>query len=80
MTRTRGAKQSWGRSGGTWGPKPRTPMPVMAIGDVYHVEVPTSADVKRVARNVSHYGIRHDKGFRCRTNLETRIMAITRVR
>ena len=79
MTRTRGAKQTR-TTAARRGPKPRTLMPVMEIGDVYHVEVPTPADVKRVARNVSQYGIRHDKGFRCRTNLETRIMAITRVR
>ena len=80
MSRTRGAKQTWTVSDKRRGPKPKTPMVAMQIGDVYHVEVPTPADVKRVARNVSQYGIRHDKGFRCRTDRKPRMMSITRVR
>lgn len=62
------------------GPKPKTPLALMAVGDVWHVEVPTPRDVKRVAKNVSQYGMRHDRGYRCRTDLATRIMAVTRLR
>lgn len=74
-------KQNWGKpSTGRRGPKAKTPLGTMAIGDVYHVEVPTTADCKRVAKNVSQHGTRHDKGFICRTDKATRIMSVTRVR
>lgn len=62
------------------GPKPKTPLAKMDVGDVWHVEVPTPRDVKRVCKNVSQYGVRHDRGYRCKTDLETRIMTVTRVR
>jgi len=33
-----------------------------------------------MARNASQYGLRHDRGFTCRTHTKTRIMTVTRVR
>lgn len=52
----------------------------MDIGDVVTLDVPTSADVKRICTNVSQYGRRHDRGYRCKTDRQTRVMTITRVR
>ncbi len=52
----------------------------MAVGDCVTLDAPTSADVKRIARNVSQYGRRHDRGYRCKTDRQTRVMTITRVR
>lgn len=61
--------------------KPRTyPLNDMEIGDVVEMPAPTGADVKRIAKNVSQYGERHDRSYRCKTNRETRIMTITRIR
>jgi hypothetical protein len=74
------AKQDWATGAGPRGPKPRSPLALMAVGDVWHVGKVTPADCKRVARNVSQYGIRHDKGYRCSTDLETREMTVTRLR
>lgn len=73
-------KQNWAPSTYKRGPRANTPLGTMSVGDVYHVEVPTKADVKRVAKNVSQHGMRHDKGFRCCTDRDTRIMAVTRLR
>ena len=52
----------------------------MAVGDAINLPVPTPADVKRVARNTSQYGLRHERCYRCRTNSDTRVITITRVR
>jgi hypothetical protein len=52
----------------------------MAVGDTSTLPAPTPADVKRIARNASQYGQRHDKVFRCRTDRQTRLMTITRAR
>lgn len=61
--------------------KPRTyPLMDMEIGDVVHMPAPTPADSNRICRNVSQYGIRHGRGYVCRTNRQTRIISITRVR
>ena len=62
------------------GPKPHTPLALMAVGDVWHVDAPEPADCKRIARNVSQYGVRHAKCYICRTDRLTRVMAVTRVR
>lgn len=78
--RTGKAKQNWASSAGPRGPKPRTPLATMAVGDVWHVETPASEDSKRLARNTSQHGIRHDKSFVCRINRATRITAVTRIR
>lgn len=50
------------------------------IGDIREVKAATPHDVKRIAKAVSIFGIRKEKGFRCRTDRKTRIMTITRVR
>jgi len=52
----------------------------MDVGEVWHVDAPEPADCKRIARNVSQYGVRHDKGYLCRTDRQTRVMTVTRVR
>lgn len=56
------------------------PLRDMEVGDEAEMEAPTAADVKRIARNVSQYGARHDRFYRCRTDMATRIMTITRIR
>ena len=56
------------------------PFAAMDVGESVKLDVPTAADVKRIARNASQYGLRHDRGYRCKTNRETRVMTVTRVR
>lgn len=56
------------------------PLRGMEVGDEVQMEADTAADVKRIARNVSQYGARHDRFYRCRTDMRTRIMTITRIR
>jgi len=53
---------------------------LIAVGRSQRYLVPTPEDCKRMARNVSQYGIRHDRGFTCRTHAKTRIMTVMRVR
>ena len=62
------------------GPKPHTPLATMAVGESYTDDAPTTADCKRIARNVSQHGMRHDRGYTCRTDRQTRVMIVTRVR
>jgi hypothetical protein len=52
----------------------------MAVGDTVNMPAPTRADVKRIARNTSQYGIRTDTQFRCRTDRATRVTTVTRIR
>ena len=80
MSRQDRAKQDWATDAGSRGPKPRTPLATMAVGESYTADAPTTADCKRIARNVSQYGMRHDRGYTCRTDRQTRVMTVTRVR
>ena len=50
----------------------------MAVGDSFTMPAPTSADIKRICRNVSQHGQRHDRGYRCRT--KDGVMTVTRIR
>lgn len=43
------------------------PMGDIAVGDVVIMHSSKKGDPKRIARNVSQYGIRHGKCFKCRT-------------
>jgi hypothetical protein len=52
----------------------------LEVGEARDFEAPTTADVSRIARNASQTGIRHDRYFRCKTNKQTRITTVTRVR
>lgn len=52
----------------------------MEIGDAKEFPVPTSADVNRIARNVSQYGMRHNRYYRCKTDRKARITTVTRIR
>lgn len=52
----------------------------MNIGESADIPAPTSRDVKRIAKNASQYGMRHDRFYRCKTNSETRITTVTRIR
>lgn len=52
----------------------------LAVGETFQHPVPTGADVKKATKAASQYGVRNDKGFRCKTDRKTRIMVITRVR
>lgn len=63
-----------------FGRPPTYPFGPMAVGDSVDLPAPTAADVKRIARNASQYGTRHDRFYRCRTNTSTRITTVTRVR
>ena len=56
------------------------PLRGMNVGEEVQMEADTAADVKRIARNVSQYGARHDRFYRCRTDPITRLMTITRIR
>ena len=55
------------------------PLRDMAVADTVQMDVPTAADVKRVARNVSQYGQRHNRYYRCNTDRVARVMTITRI-
>lgn len=63
-----------------FGRPPTYGLGAMAVGDTVEMPAPTPADVKRIARNTSQYGMRNDKGFMCRTDMATRITTITRLR
>lgn len=55
------------------------PLRGMDVGDEVEMEAETAADVKRIARNTSQYGLRHNRVYRCKTDAITRIMTITRI-
>lgn len=60
--------------------RPRTyPLADLAVGGKATMPAPTSADVKRIARNVSQYGMRHNRRYMCRTDRQTGVMTITRL-
>jgi len=63
-----------------WGRPLTYPLAHLAIGEAATLSAPTSADVKRICSNVSQYGRRHDRAYRCKTDRQTRVMTITRVR
>ena len=63
-----------------WGRPLTYPLAHLAIGEAATLPAPTADDVKRIARNVSQYGRRHDRAYRCKTDRQTRVMTITRVR
>lgn len=60
--------------------RPTYPLGQMAVGETFTMAVLTHADRKRIARNVSQYGMRNNKGFRCKTDKATLVMTVTRVR
>ena len=43
------------------------PMGTLEVGEVASMPADKKGDVKRTSRNVSQYGIRHGKVFKCRT-------------
>ena len=64
----------------TPGPKPTYPFRDMKVGNIATLHAPTSADVKRIARNASQYGLRHGRVYQCLTDAATRVMTITRTK
>lgn len=54
------------------------PMGDLAVGESVTMPADKPGDPKRLARNVSQYGMRSGKGFTCRTR--NGIMTITRLR
>ena len=62
----------------TFGRPPTYPFGSMAVGDSIELPAPTPADVKRIARNASQYGLRHNRYYRCRTR--DGVTTVTRVR
>jgi len=63
----------------TFGRPPTYPLRDMAVGDSVELPAATAADVKRIARNVSQYGQRHTRYYRCKTDRSDRVMTITRI-
>ena len=55
-------------------------MEKLEVGEKAEWPAPDAATVKKTARNTSQYGIRHGKGFVCRTNKKLGITVITRLR
>jgi hypothetical protein len=49
----------------------------MAVGDTVKLPAPTAADAKRILRNASQYGIRHERFYQCRTERDS--VTVTRV-
>jgi hypothetical protein len=43
------------------------PMGALAVGEVATMTAENKGDTKRISRNVSQYGIRNGKAFKCRT-------------
>jgi hypothetical protein len=43
------------------------PMGTLEVGEVATMPADKKGDAKRINRNVSQYGIRHGKAFKCRT-------------
>jgi hypothetical protein len=43
------------------------PMGTLAVGESATMPADKRGDAKRTSRNVSQYGIRHGKAFKCRT-------------
>jgi len=43
------------------------PMGTLEIGEVATMPADKKGSIKRTSRNVSQYGIRHGKAFKCRT-------------
>jgi len=52
----------------------------MAVGQSKDFPAHTADDKKRIARRASAFGIMHDRCYRCKTDKETRIMTVTRIR
>jgi len=63
----------------TRGRPPTYPLRLMAVGDSRVMHAATPADVKRIARNVSTYGKRHNARYVTATDSQTRVLTITRV-
>ena len=43
------------------------PMGTLEVGDTATMPATKKGDAKRTSRNVSQYGLRHGKAFKCRT-------------
>lgn len=59
---------------------PTYPFGSMVVGETADIPAPTPADVKRIAKNASQYGQRHDRFYRCKTDQKTRVTTVARVR
>jgi hypothetical protein len=49
------------------GRPPTYPFRHMAVGDTVTLPAPTARDAKRILRNASQYGIRHERIYQCST-------------
>ena len=59
---------------------PKYPLGTLGVGQTFQMPALTHQDRKRIARNVSQYGMRNDKGFRCKTDPDTLMMTVMRLR
>ena len=55
------------------------PMGTLEIGEVGTMPAANVGDAKRTSRNVSQYGIRNGKLFKCRTDVVKGLTFITRL-
>ena len=55
------------------------PMGRMVVGDVETMPATEKGCAKRTSRNVSQYGIRNGKAFKCRTDVVKGLTFITRL-
>lgn len=63
-----------------WGKSRTYPLADMAVGDKAEMPAPTAADIKRICRNTSQYGIRHDRVYVSRLDKARRVIVVTRIR
>ena len=59
------------------GRPPTYPFRLMAVGDSVTLAAPTARDAKRILRNASQYGIRHERFYQCRTERDS--VTVTRL-
>jgi hypothetical protein len=55
------------------------PMGTMEIGDVATMPATNRGDPRRISRNVSQYGIRNGRSYKCRTDVVKGLTFITRL-
>ena len=60
-------------------PSKPSPLRALDVGDTIHFEALTKADVNRIHRNVSQFGLRNDRRFRGKIDRATRIITFTRL-
>jgi len=55
------------------------PMGTLEVGEVATMPATKRGDAKRISRNVSQYGIRNGRSYKCRTDVVKGLTFITRL-